>query len=113
LKHPKTFAQMNALLTPKWSAWRDKLLTSCLSDISQCQIAIFDYVCTKWAAHSGEYLPHVLWHPKISGPQSTTVFTPKWSTQSGEISTSCVKALAIPVCNLRTCSHKTLSQPGF
>jgi hypothetical protein len=104
---------MNALLTPKWSAWRDKLLTSYLSDISQCHIAIFDYVSTKWAAHPGEHSPHVLWHPKMSGPQSTTVFTPKWSTQSGKVSTSCVKALAIPVCNLRTCSHKMLLQPGF
>jgi hypothetical protein len=60
VKHPKTFSQMNALLTPKWSAWRDKLLTSCFSDISRCHIAIFDYVCTKWAAHSGEHPPHVL-----------------------------------------------------
>lgn len=36
LEYPRTSRWINALLTPKWSAWLDKPLTSCLSNISQC-----------------------------------------------------------------------------
>lgn len=50
--HPKTIHWMVALLTPKWSAERDKSFTSCLSDILRCHSNLRSRLhkvrCTFW-----------------------------------------------------------------
>jgi len=109
--HPKIIRRKNALLTPKWSAWRDKSSASCCQT-SRNVIAIFDYDCTKCIAHSGVNPTSCFGTSEDEPPQSLALLTPKWSTRPGERSTSCFKALVKPVCNLRISNHKMLIQPG-
>lgn len=69
-KHPKTFLQLSALLTPRWSTWLDKSSTSCRPASRDARKQSSVTIAQSGLHILADASPHVLEYPKILGPQS-------------------------------------------